>query len=122
MRQILRPFYILALNTNDERESHILLNEGITRAQFKVLQGSYKGVKETSYLLDADFKDEVLKLAKEYKQESILFVDETRQAFLIYLNDTSTSIPLGEFKAISNISNLDAYTVDIQTGQAYAAI
>ena len=121
MKPILRPFYIFALNTNDAKEPHILLDKGLNTKQFKTLQGSYKGQVETSYLVDADFQGIVWDLAREYNQESILYVDENRNAYLEYLADGRIE-KLGKFQAITNVKNLDAYTVDLSTGIAYAAL
>jgi hypothetical protein len=120
MKPILRPFYIFALNTNNDKESHVLLNEGLTNTQFKTLQGMYKGEKETSYLVDADFENVAVKLAEEYNQESILYVDETRDAFLLFKSGERQK--LGKWQEIKNIAGLDAYTIDISTGRVYAAL
>ena len=102
-------------------ESHILLDAGLKQGQFKVVQGMYKGQAETSYVVDADFKHIVFKLAYEYNQESILYIDETREASLIHLDHTC--VPkrekLGKFKAVQNVKGYDAYTVDPTTGYCY---
>lgn len=119
MKPILRPFYVFALNTNEPREDHILLHEKLTKSQFKTLQGMYKGESETSYLVDADFKNLALKLAKEYNQESILFIDETREAYLIYMNNSAEKVHIGSFQATKSVKGHDAYTIDLETNKAY---
>ena len=120
MRQPLRPFYIFALNTNEEYEKNILCHEGLTNTQFKELQGMYKGKSEISYLVDADFENIAKKLAKEYNQETILYVDETRDTFLLWTKDWSQE-KLGKWQRVNNVLGRDNYTIDLSTGVAYVA-
>jgi hypothetical protein len=122
MRPILRPFLVFALNTDlDSYEKNILHDAGIMPNQYKQLQGMYKGQGEGSYLVDIDFLDTVLRLAKEYNQESILIVDEIRDASLYYI-ETGSTIRLGKFQQVKDTKGLDAFTIDLSSGLVYAAI
>ena len=114
-----RPIYIFALNTNDPMEHHILLDAGLSRNQFKIVQGMYNGKSETSYVVDEDFSHIVTSLAIEYKQESILYVDEIRDATLIFRDNKR--VPLGKFKAVhhTEVKGLSNYTIDPTTGYVY---
>jgi hypothetical protein len=83
---------------------------------FKSVLGSYNGVQENSYVVDASTDNalnDVLELAVNYNQESILIVDENRIASLYFIK-TGLTTKLGNFTSISALeaSKLDNWTLD----------
>lgn len=115
MRQFYKPCVIMALNTGDiQKEVNIFNALGLNS---KVLEGSYKGQKETSHLIvfnSPNQLQDLINLAKTYKQESILIRDSNNAAELFYLK-TGVKVPLGHLKLVSKAYALqkDNYTHDL---------
>jgi hypothetical protein len=106
-------FYKNTSKENEQSTSHtkkILEKSGIP---YKILDGVYKGVSETSFLVNAKYENQVMELAKAAKQESVLFVDINRNAYLIYLDNNKTE-KLGILTRVSEDKalTLDAYSKD----------
>lgn len=122
-------FVLFALNLESKAlELKTLADHGITK--FKAVDGSYKGSKESAYLVPLgplngfDTLIKVHRLAKEFNQESILEVDVNRNAQLIYM-DAKFQVPtkLGKFQNVSKFEAIasDAYTFDPSTNYYYIA-
>lgn len=118
---IKKPMMILALNLkNQEIETDALINAGLA---FKDLTGSYKGVKERSYLVlthNNTAYQAALNLARRCEQESVLLLDEERNAKLMYLNDMY-QIDIGVLTPVSKDEALeqDAWTYAPDLNQYY---
>jgi hypothetical protein len=90
---------------------------------YKVVQGSYKGVFETSVLVVCD-TDEKLNYIRDVAfidgQESILVVNEDRRAYLEYNKQDQTGLVktapeyIGDFRAITALDakDLENWTLD----------
>jgi hypothetical protein len=52
---------------------------------FKIAQGCYKGISEISFIVPICNHSSIVKLAKQYNQESILLVDSIGNAKLSYV-------------------------------------
>ena len=115
------PVYILSVSQADLSKDEnadadtvarrYLDDEGIS---YKVVQGSYKGSKETSYVVNAANADTVHFLAAKYNQDSVLFLDGARNAFLRYLADWHKEVYVGQFQTASEAVAVlqDGYTHD----------
>lgn len=78
---------------------------------FTQVQGSYKGVAEVSFLVDAseDIINDLLEIARFQRQDSILVVNEDQKATLIYNNGQTQLI--GTMTQVDSIKGLDAWTL-----------
>jgi hypothetical protein len=88
--------------------------------QFVSAEGSYKGVKENSFVvLTRSVVDRLLvgALAQHYGQESILHVDAKRNAVLHFF-DVCQDVDLGTWQSVADVAGLDAWT--LVDGQHYA--
>lgn len=95
--------------------------------RFKELKASYKGVKETCFLIDLGMSENIpsniayLKsIASSYEQESILILDEHRNASLVYCQGNRVE-SIGKFKAVSKKDAItqDGWTYDPYNDQYY---
>lgn len=123
MRNInLKPIVILALNQDTIKADKGLLST-FTGSEFtnSHMVGSYKGKEEPSYILDVIQYglDNIIKLAKEHKQECILYLDNERSAYLYY--DVNKFEHIGTFKAVHKDEALkhDGWTLNPETNQYY---
>ena len=76
---------------------------GLTRVNFKEVEGSYQGVKEKSFMVELDTEhtlDFFKAMGRWFKQDSILFVNDLNQAVLIFM-DNREVVNLGEMKEVS---------------------
>lgn len=88
------------------------------------VNGCYKGNRERSILIIDDApsnslcESAVMRLARQYEQESVLAVDANRQARLIYCDDRSFE-SIGQWRGVSKktAEHSDAYTE--RAGQYY---
>ena len=108
------PLAILALNIEDASNELSIVRSNLGN-DARPVEGVYKGKHERAYivpLIDTTLND-VLKLAREFDQESILFLDNQRQGWLHYC-DRCLSDYLGTFKEVSPMvaDTLDTYTKD----------
>jgi hypothetical protein len=91
---------------------------------YKKVIGSYKGIKENSFVvLDTDKTRQVVKdLCEVYNQQSFMGIDSNRQAYLVYMSSGRTE-ELGRFKAVSESEALksEAWTYDPTTKTYYKA-
>lgn len=99
---------------------------------FAPVLGSYKGVKEHSFIVLAPESssafDQCVSIARHWGQESILSVDANRHATLVYLSATGAEgspiarlESIGTFRAVSSTeaAQLDGWTQD-EHGAFYA--
>ena len=103
-----------AKRTNDIKH---LLSEFST--DFKLLEGWYKGTKETSFLvLEKECPSHRL-IFNAYDQECYLLLDVDKEAFLVYRGGKKTSI--GYFKETDKLiaQKQDSYTYDVETDKYY---
>lgn len=125
MRQLQPEFYILsgALAGDDEHDA--LAKTDTLAAYFEThnlaamrVNGVYKNVAEPAVLVmqtqksrGDDFERAVLRMARQYGQESVLHVTPERNAALIYC-DGERREPLGRFREVDETEALrhDAYT------------
>ena len=126
MKHLNSPFVLLALNaSNSYFEEKCIARLGLP---YKVLTGSYKGVKERSYLVlvssdensfavDMDKISRIKDLAWEYNQECVLFVDAQRLATVIYPN--GKTVEVGKYVREDKAKALlqDAWTYDFTADQ-----
>lgn len=115
-------FYIMAANGKENEFMNELNQLGLS---YKEVEGSYKGIKERSFIIIDEGIDEAIieELAQSYKQESYLkVVTENRDALLVFTNG-GYSEPIGNFTAVSKDEALsaDAYTYDSMFSQYYLA-
>jgi len=118
-------YIILALNTKDDLG--IFKRNGIPVS--KELVGSFKGVEESSYMVNNS--ESALLLAQAFKQESVVVLSELsnsrREASVLKLNqfpfkNSQTGIK-GEFKNVGhNKPTQDCWTFDIETGNYFVII
>jgi len=90
--------------------------------QFVSAEGSYKGVKENSFVvLTPSVIDRLLvgALAEHYGQESILHVEASRRATLHYFG-VCQDMDLGVWRPIADVSGMDAWT--LVAGQYYSVV
>jgi hypothetical protein len=88
--------------------------------QFVSAEGSYKGVKENSFVvLTPSVIDRLLvgALAEHYGQESILHVEANRRATLHYFG-VCQDVHIGMWQPVASVAGLDAWT--LVAGQHYA--
>lgn len=118
MRDLTKPFIILAANNNEDKLIEELNNFNL---EYKEVQGCYRGKKERSFLVinnHPSTEARLHKLARAFNQESYLKVYENdRKAQLIYLNDHNRVENIGYFQSIGKSvildeSLYDAYTYD----------
>lgn len=111
---------IFALNRSTQAQDIQVLEErGIP---FIPCIGCYKGDKEWSYLVDAEYLDSLRLLLKEHNQESVLYLDNQRNAFLLYASTNYTEPEyLGRLRETSQAMALkeDAYTYNMNTDKFY---
>jgi hypothetical protein len=93
--------------------------------RFKTMIGSYKGIKETSFLIMLDNIGDLKQLKSvafnTFSQESILYIDRKRQAKLLFNDLTYQGI--GEIKEITKSESLklDTFTHDIKNDRYFYA-
>lgn len=84
---------------------------------FKVVEGVYthldgRKVSERSILITGDNEDLVIKLCRDYNQESYLISTEDRESFLSFLDNKENLVHLGKLTEVSEFTakNSEAYT------------
>ena len=119
-------FVVIALNLASAMlERKALADHGILN--YKAVEGSYKGEKERSYVVTFQTLEDlqqILHVARTYKQESILVVDVERNAQLMFLNTYSGgTMPkyVGKFKNVPKFEALEqeAWTYDPENNYYY---
>ena len=118
---VIRPFFILAINSELNKENELAFVEAALGRTCKQVIGSYNNVQDVSYLVPVNSKDEfsydvwldVRRLADKFNQESVLFVDSARTAYLYFLADKNTS-RIGKFKRITAAEAIESgnWTLD----------
>lgn len=124
------PFTILSASRseltpelNAERSAMLERQLAARDLSFKRVEGSYKGTRETSFLVltpDDNAESAVTRLARRYGQESVLHVDANRYAVLLFLTpdmggpDVASISGVGFWRsaAQSEAESLEAYTRD----------
>lgn len=118
------PAYIFAVNNTAIIEN--LRADGIV---LKDLQGSYKGQREDSWLIDANdwHAIELPATLADDGQESVLYLDNQRNAWLYFAEDGyafgAKAVHLGPFREahVTMATLRDAWTRDLSTGKYYVA-
>lgn len=107
---------ILALNTTDTKWEHEFLT--YLFGQVTQATGSYKGVKEASYIINLDNLsstnfNNVKDLAKAFNQESILLVNDNAGYLAeLYIIKTGEFVELGHFKPVGAVEpDTEAWTL-----------
>lgn len=127
---IFEPLYILSAHYGLISDADNKLRADGLRAYLnlkgygvKQVLGCYKGEREISFLILGIDESEALALARAYGQESVLHVDANRAASLVYSHADRARLPLGRFQAVpaDQVADLDAYTIDPQTGLVWCA-
>lgn len=93
----------LSAEHNAERQKLVERQLYVRDLPFKKVQGSYKGVRETAYVVPLDqqgIEDGVLTLARRYGQESVLQVDFNGYAMLLFLNPGNGGPNVKDFKGV----------------------
>ena len=96
-------------------------------ASYKHLVGSYKGIREASFLIEVNdnfnlFDAEAL--GCRFGQESVLVLDEDRNASLVTLNIKLDTVKIGKLKAITNKEaiKLEAWSYCPLNNQFYGVV
>lgn len=119
---------------NTDKESYIIFASDLDQAEtikqlgtipHKVLQGMYKGVKETSYIVNLNERIEKLGLIDN--QESILLlgmINENGNRDALLVMNGSEDVDLGEFvhADMDQVKASDGYTYDPSTETYYVCI
>lgn len=89
---------------------------------FKELVGRYKGVDERSVLISSEHRQLVDAIVRDWNQESYLELYYDGFAELVFNNGSRERI--GYIKPVSadEASKLDAFTLDVESGQHYAVV
>ena len=125
MRQFtFTPIAILAINVGDEQTERDILKSRGFKAN-KPLVGVYKGQEERAWLVpvtDAESRQEIVALAKDYNQESVLFSGIDRTTVLHYV-ETHKVEEIGVLSAVPEdyAKAQESYTLDPESGQYFVA-
>ena len=105
-----KVFFSVYNGSNLDAANHLKVFNKLYRFNPKQVNGSYKGIKESSILVYISDKElsSIEKIAREFKQESILIVDSKRNSFLKYLS-TNKVESIGR---MLKTSKLEALTKD----------
>lgn len=126
MKQAETPFYIVSamLNTltatkNNSRHEEVKVWLDSLNIPYKVVKGMYKGTSELAFLIPKTESSQrvISMIVRDYGQECHLFVDGNRYASLVYPN--GTEMLLGLFERITDTTEIESYTVDLATNQAW---
>lgn len=122
LKSIASEFIVFASDQTTAKTMSRLVAEGIS---FKVLLGSYKGEKETSFMITIKDVSPIVGLIKD--QESILSLsnrqkDGSREAQLVFVN-TGESKSIGMFNEITEeqANSQDSWSFDPTLNQYFGA-
>jgi len=124
LKAVQQPVAIFTLNLETKIEEQQALNNAGFK-HFKSMRGSYKGQKETSYLVPVEALEDLgplLDLARTHGQESILFVEGvTREASLIFTDPETPQEHLGKLTPVDAREALksESWTLDVEADQFF---
>ena len=115
----------LSASENQDRTTRLA---GLLMDQYgyaRVLEGCYKGVKETSFIVDIYTVDK-LGILKEiafgvFGQESILILNTDSSPSLEFADGSSEHLK-GKFQRVESVEGLDSWTRDPSNGKYYAIV
>lgn len=124
MRQILKPISIFSVfqagasnEVNEQEHERTIDLLRRNEMSFTVLTGIYKGLEETSILVQHDVENEseerilIHAIAEKYSQESVLYADEARRGILVYTRTLETQ-DIGQLRMLSQDEpRPDSYSV-----------
>jgi len=131
MKPVNKPLVIFSVFQASKEDSYNKLAHENTKrmlsdigANYIEALGVYKGSKELSLVIDAEFEGIAAMLAFEFKQESYLYLDSDRNAYFVSDNGSGTYVNqtfAGIFKAVPDNYNGD-HTQNLLTGLKYAIL
>jgi hypothetical protein len=108
---------MIALNLDDTEQELAILKDVFGSA--KEFLGSYKGAQETSYEVPINGIEDLLRIAREYNQESTLLLSDDNSAKLLFSSDAS-EVPIGTFVKVGKEQpDTESWTKDVNTGEYY---
>ena len=109
-------FFILGSNSGDINHTNAIIDQlNQSEIPFHLVIGNCKGERENSFIVHAKHETKLIKIAKEFSQNSILFVDAKNNASLISIDNNNVR-KLGKFQLIKfakiALNQIDYYTYD----------